>query len=358
MYDEPRNRRKPLMLDDMNVLKQRDPQGALGIASQQWEQVSFAANILDSEHDGRQLTKVVVAGMGGSALAALLAKAWLEERLKIPFEVVREYELPTYVDESTLVIASSYSGNTEETVACLAQAKERGAQVTVLAAGGKLIGTAEAEHITRIQIPSGMQPRMAMLFNLRALGELLKHFWIISDDMLDEIKAVSEWLKSESEAWAPEVPTDKNYAKQLALLAVGKTPVFYGGRLTGPVAYKWKISWNENAKNVAFWNVYPETNHNEFIGWASHPVDKPFAVFDLKSSFEHERILKRFEISDRLLSGLRPKATSVQLAGNTVLAQLLWGCILADFVSIYVAVLNGVDPTPVDLVEKFKKEMA
>lgn len=342
----------------MNVLKQRDSENALGIAAKQWEQVQFAAEIADAEHDGRQLTKVVVAGMGGSALAALLAKAWLEEKLKIPFEIVREYELPTYVDESTLVIASSYSGNTEETVACLAQARERGAQVAILAAGGKLIEIAAAEHITRIQIPAGLQPRMAMLFNLRALGELLKHFWIISDEMLDEITTVSQWLKSESEKWTSDVPTDKNYAKQLALLAVGKTPVFYGGRLTGPVAYKWKISWNENAKNLSFWNVYPETNHNEFIGWASHPVDKPFVVFDLKSSFEHERILKRFEITDKLLSGRRPKAIPVQLAGETVLGQLLWGCILADFASIYVAILNGVDPTPVDLVEKLKLELA
>jgi len=346
------------MLDDKNVLQQRDPENALGIAAKQWEQVEFAAEIADGEHDGRHLAKVVVAGMGGSALAALLAKAWLEEKLAIPFEIVREYELPTYVDESTLVIASSYSGNTEETVACLAQAQERGAQVAVLAAGGKLIETATIEGITRIQIPSGMQPRMAMLFNLRALGELLKHFSVLSGDMLDEITTVSQWLKKESEMWAAEVSTDKNYAKQLALLAVGKTPVFYGGRLTGPVAYKWKISWNENAKNVAFWNVYPEVNHNEFMGWASHPVDKPFAVFDLKSSFEHPRILKRFEISDKLLSGLRPKALPIQMAGDTVLAQLLWGCILADFVSIYVAVLNGVDPTPVDLVEKLKKELA
>ena len=98
-------------------------------------------------------------------------------------------------------------------------------------------------------------------------------------------------------------------------------------------------------------------NHNEFIGWSSHPVEKPFVVFDLKSSFEHERILKRFEITDRLLSGKRPKATPIELGGDTILKQLVWGCVLADFVSIYVAILNGVDPTPVDLVEKLKTEL-
>jgi glucose/mannose-6-phosphate isomerase len=124
-----------------------------------------------------------------------------------------------------------------------------------------------------------------------------------------------------------------------------------------PVAYKWKISWNENAKNVAFWNELPEFNHNEFMGWTSHPIEKPFAIFDLVSGLEHPQILKRFEVSDRLLSGQRPKSTVVNLAGDTVIAQMLWGSILADFVSIYVAILNGVDPTPVPLIEKLKKEL-
>ena len=124
------------------------------------------------------------------------------------------------------------------------------------------------------------------------------------------------------------------------------------------MAYKWKISWNENAKNVAFWNEYPEFNHNEFIGWTSHPVEKPFAVFDLVSSFEHPRILNRFEISDRLLSGQRPKSTVINLAGKSTIQQLLWGSILADFTSIYVAILNNVNPMPVQLIEKLKAELS
>jgi glucose/mannose-6-phosphate isomerase len=345
------------MLDDANVLKQRDPANALGVAADQWQQVQYAAEVVDGDHDDRQITKVVIGGMGGSALAALLTKAWLEEKLTIPLEVIREYELPTYVDASTLVIASSYSGNTEETVGALKQAQDLFAQVAVIAAGGTLVEQAEARGIARVVIPSGLQPRMAVLFNLRALTAILAHFGVISHEVLDEVVSAGEWLKDETEQWLPAVATDKNQAKQLALLAVGKTAVFYGGRLTGPVAYKWKISWNENAKNVSFWNVYPEANHNEFMGWASHPVDKPFAVFDLKSSFEHPRILKRFEISDRLLSGLRPKAVPIELSGDTPLKQLLWGSILADFVSIYLAILNGADPTPVDLVEKLKAEL-
>lgn len=345
------------MLDDANVIQQRDPEGALGIAADQWQQVKYDAIVEDGDHDGRDVTKVVITGMGGSALAGLLAKALLEEELFIPFEVVRGYELPTYVDAGTLVIASSYSGNTEETISALEQARGRGAQIAVLAAGGKLVEVAKAEGIARVVLPGGMQPRMAMLANMRALVTLLVHFGVVSDTLNSDLAATADWLHEQSAQWVPDVSTDKNDAKQLALLAVGKTPVIYGGRLTGPVAYKWKISWNENAKNVAFWNELPEFNHNEFIGWSSHPVEKPFVVFDLLSSFEHPGILKRFEVSDRLLSGLRPKANPVHLAGDTVLQQLLWGCILADFVSIYVAILNGVDPTPVDLVEKFKAEM-
>lgn len=345
------------MLEDGNVIKQRDPQNALGIAAGQWEQVKYDAVIEAGDHDGREITKVVVTGMGGSALAALFAKALLEEQLLIPFEVVRDYELPAYADDKTLVVACSYSGNTEETLNALEQARTRGAQVGVIAAGGKLIEIAKNESIAHIVMPGGMQPRMAMLLNLRALVTLLVHFGVVDESLNNELAEASEWLKEETMQWIPHVSTDKNEAKQLALLAVGKTPVIYGGRLTGPVAYKWKISWNENAKNTAFWNEYPEFNHNEFIGWASHPVEKPFVIFDLLSSFEHERILKRFEISDRLLSGQRPKANQVHMHGDTVLKQLLWGCILADFVSIYVAILNGVDPTPVDLVERLKSEL-
>ena len=197
-----------------------------------------------------------------------------------------------------------------------------------------------------------------MFYGLRGLVKLLVHFGLVESQYYQQIAQYGEWLEEESASWLSEVTTDKNIAKQLALFCVGKTPVFYAGHLMAPVAYKWKISWNENAKNVAFWNEYPEFNHNEFMGWASHPVEKPFAVVDLMSEFEHERIQKRFALSDRLLSGRRPKAHVVHLQGDTPLAQMLWACVLADFVSIYVAVLNGVDPTPVELIEKFKKELA
>lgn len=346
------------MLDDDNVIRQRDPSGALGIAASQFEQAKFAVKVQSPEHDGRQITKVVVLGMGGSALAALVAKTWLDGEMIVPFEVVRDYTLPQYVDFNTLVIASSYSGNTEETLAGLKQARQKNAQVAIIAAGGKLVDAAKEHDIAHVILPLGMQPRMALICGLRAVVALLGHFGIVSYDRFAEIAEVSDWLGEQTKQWTPDVSTDKNLAKQLALLSVGKTPVFYAGPLMAPVAYKWKISWNENAKNVAFWNAYPEFNHNEFMGWASHPVEKPFAVFDLVSNFEHPRILKRIELSDRLLSGRRPKAHTVTVEGDSIIAQLLWGCILADFASSYTAILNGVDPTPVALIEKLKQELA
>lgn len=345
------------MLDDANVLQQRDPQDALAVAAAEYAQAEADLAILDGDNDGRVITNIVVAGMGGSALAALLVKAWLKDDIKVPYEVLRSYDIPASVGVNTLFIASSYSGNTEETVSALEQATARGAQLAILADGGELIDMAVQHKIARVEIPAHLQPRMAVIYNLRGLIELFAHFGIVEMHRLDEIQQAAGWLKNESLAWAKDVPIATNYAKQLALLAVGKTPVFYGGALTAPVAYKWKISWNENAKNVAFWNEYSEFNHNEFIGWSSHPIEKPFAVFDLISHLEHPQIIKRFEISDRLLSGLRPKSTVVTLKGETAIQQLLWGSILADFVSIYVAILNGVDPTPVALIEKLKKEL-
>ncbi len=346
------------ILDNANVIQQKDPGGALAIIAAQYKQAAFDARIEHPEHDQRPITGVVITGMGGSALAALIIKTILQTKLSVPFEIIRGYDLPAYVNANTLVIASSYSGNTEETLSGLEQAIAKGAQLAAIASGGALIEAAEAHDISFVRIPSGVQPRMATLYNLRGVLALLRNFAVIGDEEYDEVGNLSDWLAQQIARWTPDVPLTQNYAKQLAYESVGKTPVFYGSPLTAPIAYKWKISWNETAKNTAFWNEYPEFNHNEFMGWTSHPVEKPFAVFDIKSTFDKPRILQRFELSDKLLSGKRPAAKIIQLEGETLLAQLLWGAILSDFASTYTAILNGVDPTPVVLIEKLKQELA
>ena len=345
------------ILDDANVIAQRDPHGALEATSHQWKQLGtdLTHEFVDAD---THITALVVAGMGGSALAAGLFKDWLN--LEIPVEIVRTYDLPAYVGPSTLVIASSFSGNTEETLSCVQQARERGAVTAVTARGGKLLDYAKEQGISYVELP-GLeivpQPRMGVFANLRSILQLCKVHGVIDQTPLDELAGASEWLRDASAAWAPSVPSEDNYAKQVAWYCAGKSPVVYASSLFSSIAYKWKISFNESGKNVAWWDEYPEFNHNEFIGWRSHPVEKPYAVINLRSSFDHPQIQKRFEISERLLSGLRPAAKEIQLEGDSVIRQMLWGCVFADYASSYLGILNNVDPVPVDLVEKLKVEL-
>jgi glucose/mannose-6-phosphate isomerase len=286
----------------------------------------------------------------------LLSKTW--PGYAVPFEVVRGYDLPAYVNANTLVIAASYSGNTEETLSALHQAAEKGAVIAVIAGGGKLLEEAQARNYPYIQLPKAEQPRYEVLGNLRAIVTIAEAAGVLkTQDTATTLAGASEFLKTAVQSWLPTVPTSQNPAKQLAQELMGKSPVIYGGPLLAPAAYKWKICCNENAKNVAWWGELPEFNHNEFIGWSSHPPQKPYAVVDLRSSLEHERVQKRFEVSDRMLSGLRPAAHVVQAQGSDILQQLLWTTAFGDFVTIYLGLLNGVNPSPVELVERFKKEL-
>ncbi len=340
------------MLDDKNVLTQRDPQDALGVAGGQWE---YFSRSFDAEfHPSGEVTNIVWAGMGGSALPAVIVQSW--PRVTIPFEITRDYLIPAHVGPNTLFIASSYSGNTEETLEALAKAETAGAQIVVIAAGGKLAVAAEENGYPLFAIPAGIQPRMATFYFVNAFLHIVKDLNVTVEDV-SELGKVGEWLKAESAAWGADVPLEENVAKQLATQLVGKTIIMYSGPKLFPAANKWKICFNENAKNTAWTNYYPEFNHNEFIGWSSHPVEKPFAVVEIRSGLEHERIQKRFEVTERLLSGKRPAPIIVTPRGETLLQQLAWSFALGDFVSIYLGILNGVNPTPVELVEKLKVEL-
>jgi glucose/mannose-6-phosphate isomerase len=340
------------MLDDLKVIHDKDPQDALGVSGNQWQ-------YLDREFDAVftpavPIQNVVLAGMGGSALPGVILASW--PQVKVPFEIARNYAIPEYVNEHTLFISSSYSGNTEETLEALTHAEEKGAQIVVIAAGGKLAQIAKDKGYPLFAIPGGIQPRMATFYFLNAFLKILAPLDLTVQDV-SELAAASQWLKAELEKLGPEVPTTQNRAKQIALELMGKTVIMYGGPLLFPAANKWKICMNENAKNTAWVNQYPEFNHNEFMGWTSHPVDKPFAVVEIRSNLEHPRVQKRFEASEQLLSGKRPAPLVVVPEGDTLLKQLLWGIAMGDFVSVYLALLNGVNPTPVDLVEKLKAEL-
>jgi len=339
------------VLDDLKFIHNRDGQDALGIAEKKWQQL---LNVFELPHIPLKVSNVVYAGMGGSALAALVAKSW--PGLSLPFEVCRNYQVPAYVSRDTLFIAASYSGNTEETLSALAEAEVAGAQIFIITGGGKLKEWAETKDYPFLVLPKVVQPRFADFYNLVAIVSILDAVGITTNK-LDELPGTADFLKKEVESWLPTVPIDKNPAKKLAQELAGKSLAVYGGPLMAPVAYKWKINFNESAKNVAWWNELPEFDHNELTGWTSHPVDKPYGIVEIRSNLEHARVQQRFEVGERLLSGRRPAPHVVEAQGETLLEQIVWSINFGDFVAIYLALINNQDPSPVDLVEKFKKEL-
>lgn len=341
------------MLDDLKLIHERDAQDALGVAEKQWQQLQQQYPI-DLRPPSQPISNVVFGGMGGSALGALIAQSW--PGFNKPFEISRNYELPAYVDNNTLFFASSYSGNTEETISALRAAEAKQAGIVVITSGGQLADIARDKSYPLLLLPAGLQPRHAVFYSLKALLSVTDALGL-SSGAAEQLAAKADFLKQAISAWAPTTPTDKNQAKQIALEVIGKSVVVYGGPKLWPAAYKWKISFNENAKHVAWANQYPEFNHNEFIGWTEQPVDKPYAVIDLRSSLEHPRVQKRFAVSEQLLSGARPHPIVVEAQGQDLLEQLLWTIALGDFVSIYTALLSNINPTPVDLIEKFKKAL-
>lgn len=341
------------MLDDQSFISRLDHGNALGVIGGQPAQL--AQLFRTPEVDGHGLANIVVAGMGGSALGGLFLSNWLKDQLNIPMAIDRGYDLPGYIGPDTLVIVSSYSGNTEEDLSQLALAQKAAARIVIMTSGGELEKLAAANNLPIMTIPRGLQPRLAVLYEIKALASLFDHLGLTTD-AAQQLEAVCSWLTPHLAGWVAEVPAHDNLAKQIAQDLLGSSVVVYAGPILGMQAFKWKIDINENAKNAAFFYELSEFNHNEFLGW-KNPRDKLLKVVQLHSSLDNDRIAKRWEISNRLLSGQMPKPIVVEAIGETKLQQMLWTQLLGDFVSVYLAFLNNVDPTPVDLIEKLKKEL-
>lgn len=340
------------MLDDPKYIAQFDRSNVMAVIANQGAQLreQYEFDVPEVE----DLQQIVLAGMGGSALAAEFLRSWLADRLPVSLEIVRGYDLPKYVGERSLVIVSSFSGNTEETLACLEEAKQRKSAIVIMTAGGKL--AEHAQDFSYLQIPKAVsQPRMAVFYGVKALASLIEQMGLVKD-LTSELETAAEWLLEEANSFIPTVAEAENVAKQIAKKLVGHPVVTYGGPTLAMPALKWKININENAKNQAFYYALPEFNHNEFIGWGN-PKDSLLRVVELQSSLDNDRIAKRFEVSNRLLSGIMPAPIVVEAHGETKLQQMLWTMLLGDFMSIYLACLNQVDPEPVALVEKLKQEL-
>jgi glucose/mannose-6-phosphate isomerase len=298
---------------------------------------------------------LVVCGMGGSAIGADLAAAALLKRARRPIRTVRDYALDTWVAEDTLVVCASYSGNTEETLACYAQAKARGLPRVVITTGGKLGDLARTDGVPLIPLPLGMQPRASVAYMVVSVLACAEACGAIHG-IHPEIGRAAAPLTQLAHELGPSAP-DKSLAKALAISLRGTVPVIYGAGATSAVAVRWKAQLNENAGMHAFASTLPEADHNEICAWDSEPLAPLSAVF-LGNRLLDARLRRRMELTAK---SARYTATTIEFAegrGATPLECVLSLVLIGDLVSAYLAVLEAADPTPVAAIERFKLALA
>ena len=299
---------------------------------------------------------IVVAGMGGSAIGGDLAAALLADELKVPMTVHRDYGLPAYVGRDSLVIVSSYSGNTEETLSSFEEARKRGAKVLALTTGGKIAELARASNYPVVTFSYKAQPRAALGYSLGlVLGVLSKLGF--ARDLSDDIEAALSDLAKLEERVHEGART--NDAKKMALELQGRVPFAYGAGVMGVMARRVKGQWNENAKNWSAFDVMSELNHNAVVGFEHPPIAKDaLTVLLLRSDRDNPRHKLRFEITRELLDRSRIPHKTLQFAGRNMLSEILQMVYFTDYVSFYIALLNGADPSPVKSIDYLKDRLA
>jgi glucose/mannose-6-phosphate isomerase len=290
---------------------------------------------------------VFVCGMGGSAIGGDLAIAALSDRLTRPMIVARGYELPAWAPAGSAVLCSSYSGNTEETLACYSAAEALGAQRLVATTGGELADAAREDGVPVIGLPAGLQPRAAVGYMFCVSAELAA-LALAAPRIHTEIDAAASHL---GEALAAA----ESRAGELATEIGDAIPVIHGGDLTAPVAYRWKTQINENAKTPAFASVLPEVDHNEIEGWSGS--DGRFAAIFLEDRDQHPRERRRIELTAKAVEPYASTVIAIETEGETRTERVLHTVMLGDLLAIELANAHGVDPLAVDVLEGFKKDM-
>jgi len=343
-------------LDAIN-LAVADPQDMLGRirelplqCQQAWEQVQ--AFHLPPEY--RRIKAIAILGMGGSAIGGDLLRTLFQASCPVPIVTIREYDLPGWVTAQTLVIGSSYSGNTEETLSAFSQAVARGCRLLAITTGGQLAEKARAAGVPLFQFSYKAMPRAALGYSLIPLVGILQDLGLIED----QAAAVQEAIRV-MWAWQEEidvhVPMARNAAKGLALRLHGKMPVIYGSGILAEVARRWKGQFNENAKNWAVFEVLPELNHNAVLGYEC-PGDLAgrLVVVMLSCSADHPRVVIRERVTAELLARAGVAVEWVTARGQSHLAQVFSLVHFGDYVSYYLAILNGVDPSHVKAIDYLK----
>jgi glucose/mannose-6-phosphate isomerase len=301
---------------------------------------------------------IVVIGMGGSAIGGEILHDWFRDMLPIPIEVCRDYTLPAYINEDTLVFVNSYSGNTEETLTAFLTAIQRKSNVTAITSGGQLESFCKIMQIPHMIIPKGLQPRVAIPYLFFPLPVIMEKMGIISkiDNELEETIKILERM---TKANAPNVPTKNNKAKQLATELMDTIPVIYGFREYNSIAQRLKAQFNENSKVPSKFDVFPELNHNETVGYeAPESLTKKHSIILIRDPKEPPEIRNRIETTTNLVFNRANKVIEITADGKGKLTKMFSVLCTGDFASVYLAILQNRDPTPVKIIDEVKSELA
>jgi glucose/mannose-6-phosphate isomerase len=351
----------PPVLDRAETYERLDPSrlhDRIAGLPEQCEQASDAARALDLPPGGAP-DAVVVAGMGGSGIGGALLRAYaVATRSSVPVATVRGYDMPSWLGPGTLVIASSNSGNTEEVVSAFEQALDAGARCVAIATGGRLLEVARERGAPALAFKWDAEPRTALGWSFVAPLVVAARTGVLPDLAADLHDAVAA-LRGLTRTLARDVPHDGNPAKRLAERMAGGVPVVIAADALAPVAYRWRTQFNENAKCWAIAEEIPEMNHNAPVGYGLPADALPLlrAVL-LRHGGMHPRNRIRLDVTADDLSAAGVAKDVVDVSGDGVLAQMLCGAMLGDFVSYYTGLLNGVDPSPVDALEAVKRKLA
>jgi glucose/mannose-6-phosphate isomerase len=346
-------------LDDASAIRAADPGRMLEIVCalpshcREGYALGLASDDLPSVHD---VTSVSVCAMGGSAVAGDVIRALYADRLHVPVSVVRTPELPEHCGPHSLVLASSYSGETSEALTLFDEAVRRGCRLIAITSGGELARRATEAGAGLVRLPTGFMPRAALGYlTLGALGAL-ESIGLVPAVASDLQETVDE-LEREIARCGPDVPSASNPAKTLATRIGDRVPVIWAAEGIGAVAAsRWKTQFNENAKAPAFWSALPELDHNEVVGW-SEGRGRPFFLVALRHAGEHPDVAARFPLSLDIARTSGAEVEEVQASGRSALARLFTLALRGDLVATYHALANGVDPSPIDAIVRLKRAL-
>jgi len=302
----------------------------------------------------KKISAVLVCGLGGSAISGDLLNDFLSARIKVPVIVNRGYNLPSFINKNWLIIISSYSGNTEETISCLRQALKLKASVISVSSGGKVERLSEKNSLPHIKLKAGFQPRYAFGMSFFTLLKILQELKLISAQD-STVKLVIKLWKAKGLAYSRE----DNFALDFAKKLIGFIPVIYSSESFSSAGYRFKCQLNENSKVHAFHHVIPEMNHNEIIGWETQKEN----LFNSKVIFfgdasDHPQIKKRYSILKELISSKGTEVLEVKSREKSKQVRIMDLIYLCDWISFYLAVLRGFDPSEIDFIHEMKKRLA